>query len=370
MKKYLYIISCVVALAVTACTKPIEFTGDVTESQVVMQSKITAGDSIKLRLSWSRFFLDAMPFRMIEDATLTLTVNGTVMPTTVDYSQTEGIYTIGYCPLPGDTLSIVARVPGHEPVGAVTVVPAAPDVSGMSAMQVAQTDVDYYSDLQYVVRFRLDDPEEEANFYAISVRTIMNYIRIDYDSSYITYGSETYYDTTYNYNADSTDSTMVLIEHTIDVRDTVIVFDTIPYEYDASFNCRDYLIIPQSSVVIDAEESYNELYFTDANINGLSHEIQINIPLYNYYESMGYDYDFNVSYRLYDTSSMRIMLEITSFSRDLYLYEQTTSQQEDELTGIISEPVQIHSNIDGGYGIFAARTIKSIEIPVTSPHNP
>lgn len=356
-------------VALAACTKPIEFNGDVTESQVVLQSKITAGDSIKVRLCWSRFFLDPSPFRMIDNATLQLSVDGTVVPVTATYSPSEALYTLGYIPQPGDSLSIVAFVPGHEPVSASTVVPANPRLNGATSTQTTPADYDSYIDAEYAVRFRLDDPEGEQNYYSISASATIDYVYVDYSASHITTSIVTQYDTTYTYNADSTDSTMVLIQHNIEVHDTLIVFDTTTENINVGFRCRDYLIIPQNAISLDEESYFNELYFTDANINGLSHEIQLTIPIDAYYMNH-HDYEpyYGLYYDSYIPSSLRINLEVTSFSRDLYLYEQTTQQQTDELGGIISEPVQIHSNIDGGYGIFAART--SVVIPVGDSANP
>ena len=59
------------------------------------------------------------------------------------------------------------------------------------------------------------------------------------------------------------------------------------------------------------------------------------------------------------------LLEVTSLSRDRYLYERTTYLYDDDpFESLFSEPVQIHSNISGGIGIFAARNRSILPIPI------
>ena len=87
------------------------------------------------------------------------------------------------------------------------------------------------------------------------------------------------------------------------------------------------------------------LFFTDANINGRGHEVALSTELYY--------------------NDRELYLEITSYSRDRYLYEITADQYTDDpFESLIAEPVQVHTNIDGGIGIFAARTRTLVPIPL------
>ena len=101
------------------------------------------------------------------------------------------------------------------------------------------------------------------------------------------------------------------------------------------------------------------MLFTDATINGMNH----NIKLSTYYIIYWDDYSENSS----DSTVFRsgYTLEVTALSRDLYLYRQSmNSYSDDELLGFFSEPVQVHSNIDGGIGIFGVSSKNALTIPI------
>ncbi|MCR4659865.1 MAG: DUF4249 domain-containing protein [Bacteroidales bacterium] len=362
MKSRITIIFAAVLIAFASCDKmeqPILFNGDVGESQVVMQSRITSGDTIKVRLSYSRFFLDASPFRMIDNATFELKVNGSPVPAAAKYSTEDYLYSLGYVPAPNDVLDITVHVPGHESVTAHTVMPQIPSASNAT---VTYAGYNYESQLhQYVVNFRLNDPGNENNFYLISFNGSINEI-----CTHREIHETRVYDTVY-----INDTFYIIGPHS--VYDTVILSDTNKVNISPSFTCRDYLIAdPQTDLVGGLGENYeyNEMFFDDSKINGMQHEVQLTVLLSGYYlNDYGYDiYEpyYGYSSCTYDTSTLNITMELTSYSRDLYLYEQTTNSIDSELGGIISEPVQIHCNINGGIGIFAGKT--TVTIPISTEH--
>ena len=56
----------------------------------------------------------------------------------------------------------------------------------------------------------------------------------------------------------------------------------------------------------------------------------------------------------------RVILEATGLTRDLYLFRRTLdSYSYDDLLGTFTEPVQIHSNINGGIGIFGVGVLQT-----------
>ena len=59
----------------------------------------------------------------------------------------------------------------------------------------------------------------------------------------------------------------------------------------------------------------------------------------------------------------RLIVEVTSLTRDQYLFRKTMqSYTSDDMIGIFSEPVQVHSNINGGIGIFGVCVKQSTTI--------
>ena len=86
--------------------------------------------------------------------------------------------------------------------------------------------------------------------------------------------------------------------------------------------------------------------FTDEVIDGMGHETELTVGC--------------------APDAIKLILVVTTYSRDRYLYEVTEQMYEDDpYATLFSEPVQIHTNINGGIGIFgaSARTSFSIEMP-------
>lgn len=86
------------------------------------------------------------------------------------------------------------------------------------------------------------------------------------------------------------------------------------------------------------------LLFSDASFNGKKAQIEALGDVYNQPDS--------------------ISVVLNSLSRDAFLYERSLSTFQDNDGNPFAEPVTVHSNIEGGYGIFAAtrRSEKKIEL--------
>lgn len=319
-----HLIVCILTFAMlllAACEKRIDFNGEVADPEVVLQSTPTAGDTIGLRLSYSRFFLDATPFRMISDATLRLSVNGSPVAAATTYDAATGRYSLGYVPQGGDRLDLEVNVAGHAPVSATTTIPAPPAIDAFTINPIKSGDEEG-SEHQYSVRFRLHDDAATDDYYLLHFRGTIDRI----------------------------DSTQ---------RDGLPVCDTVTEEIYILFGCRDYLLLDQDEIAVDDEPTHYELYFNDSRINGLTHEIQLTVGIDGYffddhYASYGYS-------SRYDPASLRLTMYLSALTRDLYLYRLTSRAQQDEFGSIFSEPTQIHTNVNGGIGIFAGSNTAVIQ---------
>ncbi len=294
MKKTLAILAALLMLG--ACTKDLEMDFDDIEPQVVAMSCVEPDSTLMLRLTYSRFFLSDRPFRTIDDATASLTVNGTVTEEVV--AAAGGNYGFAYRPQPGDRLDLRVSVPGRDAVSASTTVPHPASLANLRASLISH---DQY-DCTYSVRFTLDDPADEDNFYIIRVINHRHY-----SDEYGNHDRDAY----------------------------------------CRFSCNDYLLTEGIDLgsLLDGDnpgEYYGgEFFFTDGNINGLSHEVELLCSTEN--------------------EAPELYLVITSCSRDRYLYEFSTRSHDDDIFG---EPMQVHCNIDGGIGIFAARSRSVLPIPL------
>ncbi len=299
MKKIFLITAAIVLMA--GCMKPIDIDIQQIEPKVVVNADVMADSAVAVRLTLSRFFLADGDFRQIDNATVSLAVNNNspLSPS----AQIGGNYSFSYVPTAGDTLTLRVSAPGHGEVKAQTVVPMPASVSGFKVTKMS--DDDYEQKLQ--VRFTLNDDGSRDDYYFIrlwQVRYGIDTIRIDPE----------------NY-----------------------VVDTLHFEDHLFFDCSDYDIVDQTNalaLIEDDDRPYGELLFDDATINGQSHEVILNTAVYSY---------------SYPDSDIR--LEVITLSRDRYLYEKSVEAGDDDFE-IFSEPVQIHCNVDGGIGLFSARTVK------------
>lgn len=331
MKNIIRLLAAVLLLS--ACEKQIDIDIEDTESLVVVKASNEAGSPLTVDLTYSRpafgsfyIYYNEDYFTKITNATVSLTVDGGA---TMTAARDGGIYTFSHIPQPGEELKLSIAVPGRDEVSATATVPLRPDISNVDTSYSA-SGYDYYSPMQVNVSFTLNDPSATDDYYAIRLREIDTVIYIERDD-----------------------------DGNITSRDSSIE------EYYRFFECTDYLLVNNNGIDIDdptAARTFSgtEMLFTDATINGMSHDIKLK-GLYDRY------WDYKDSPKPSDSTAVNygLYLEVTSLSRDLYLYRQTmNSYSDDELLGFFSEPVQVHSNIEGGIGIFGVCSKVVYRIPL------
>ena len=319
------------ALLLTACEKQVDIDIDALEPEVVVKAMGEADSPLQVRLTYSRptfgtFYVrdGESYFKEIDNANVGLTVNGVAVGNAVGDS---GNYTFAYVPQAGDRLVLSVDVPGHETVSAETEVPQLPHAGNVS---VSGGEGDGYA-YNKMVHFTLTDRAATDDYYSVRLRVHEVYYYTEYDGS-----------------------------------GAVVSRDTSDNDYYATFSCTDYTVISNSGIGdIDIEDpeaanTYwgDELLFTDANISGLSHEFRLQMHDYGYY---GYYEDGYWE----QERSVSCQLEVSALSRDSYLYLQTVdAYDDDELLTLFGEPVQIHSNINGGIGIFGVKSRLILNVPI------
>lgn len=328
------------ALLLSGCEKQIDMDIEAQDAKVVVNARGEAGQPLKVRLTYSRpvFGTFYVPngesyFKEVTDATVRLKAGGA----TYVAGRVEGGYSFVYSPQAGEELELSIDVPGHSTLKSSATVPQTPQVSNVEWR--AESNI-WSSELS----FFLDDNASTADYYAIRLLT---------------------HDTIYY--------TQYLTDSMYRMTDSVTARDTIISDSYAHFRCVDYTVVSGLSIdIIDSEDpdaanTYygDELRFTDANINGQRHKFTI--------EPQGYGGDYwdqenhldDETHRWTSERKNSMELEISSIPRDLYLYRSTVEAYDDsELMSLVGEPVQIHSNVEGGIGIFAIST--RLLIPLTS----
>ena len=300
----------------TSCEKVIEFNGDITDPYLVVISKPVADSTWMLRVSESRFFLSNADVPYLDNVQVIAAVNGNE---SVAVSEGEGMYNTGIVPHPGDSLSLRVISPALGEVSAGCRIPQQPVVSDFS-IEYDTTMYEYswrdgndslwvnrYIEGDILLHFKLHDPGDEQNYYMVRMVTY------DIDSRWF-----------YHY---------------------IYINDEMLFDIDATNEVFD---------MNDNEENHGTtLSFSDQRINGKVHPVTISFPYYSYYSDVDQDFE-----------NRHTRLEVYSISRDLYLFEKTikAANNQNDFTQIISEPVQVHTNIRGGIGILGASSKVSFNV--------
>lgn len=299
----------------SACTKQIEFDGDETDPIPVMVSYVEADSAFHVKMSLSRFFLSGGNFKYVNDASFRAEVNGA--PSGMTFQRVgEGYYLSDMSLRAGDTMTLHVSVPGHGDVTAGCRLPEVPVVTDVMATPKYSIDSEYW-----------DDP-----YYRYP-----SYMYFDVDFSFVLHEPATR-GNYYMLKAFVVDSATGQREPLVLQIDDDVIYD-----------------VDVSGEVIDLESGTDYSYgwqvlFTDERIGGQRHTIKGSIQSV----SLG--------------STATIELQVCGVSRDTYLYMATLRAQQNSGDGItfIEEPVQIHTNVEGGIGILGAVSSKHEELVTIS----
>lgn len=305
-----------VLILATACTKTIEFSGKETESIPVLISQAEADSTLNVRLTYSRFFLNDSPFKIIDNASFHAELNGT--PISPNFTHVnQGLYNSDLTLRENDTLTLRVIVPDKGELTAGSRIPTRPQISDFTL--IPEVRIDTYPDYQHPeiiytniegrvkFKFQLHDPAGQNNCYMIRAYLVDAKLK---NKHFL--------------NLQVTDN---------------IIFDATSTE--------DFFDL---DITTDYSRG-SQVLFTDERINGHNHTISGSIP------------DLS-----YEAGHETLFLEITSLSRDTYLYTVTKENQRSgsSILGFLSEPVRIHSNVKGGIGILGAKASINLQLDINT----
>ncbi len=324
-------------LLLSGCEKQIPINIDDQEAKVVVHAQGEADSPLSMTITKSipvfgvTYSSDgSSQFPKVTNAQVSITVNGSPTPLTAISDGNR--YSLPYSPQEGDYIDLTINVPGYPTLTASTTVPAKPVVGDLHLTESRYTNIDGYDEVNLSLFVPLTDREATADYYCITLNR--------YDTAIYTY-----------YDDDG----------------VIVACDTLT-DIVSWFECQDQLIVTE----IDPADALDgavvpifygsEMLFSDQRINGTSHNIELNPSLYlGSYQFEGYNRNNQYYSRFTFTLHCAFVVGISTLTRDDYLYRKTLqSAYNDDLTGFFSEPVQIHSNIDGGIGIFSINTKKTL----------
>ncbi len=323
----------VVAMLFGSCEKVIQFDPGDISPYVVMISKPENDSLMTVYIGYSRFFLDNGRFGSIDNASVSVSVGDVTysgiydstcfqIPEYYDYydyykyggDNYYGGYRFSLRPKIGDTLRVLAHVPGHDgDVSAVTVVPHQVQVEIMDYI-CDTTERSRYGETSYKIRIKIKS-NSSKEYYNLSI-----------------------------YTAD-----------VLWIDDTTRIWDTTSF-YKKYFSVNDPIV--NSLSVGDALDGYdgsfygNTLEFSSEMFSGGEHEFTLEFENWNGYYTHSYL-----------TEEIPVRLYIKSLSEDLHKYNTTSSGYSSDIDNLFSEPVQVYCNIEGGIGILGASTSRVITMP-------
>ena len=341
----------VVILILSACTKSIDFEGEITAPKVVVHSFINPDSVVSAYVSLSAFFLsDTLQFKQVYNADVSHYVNGgSKEQMNRVYSSRAAKYKGTYQPAIGDIVKIVVKVPEMGEVSAESGFIKAPHIEAVDTTvriiyllhSIGPNNdtiaVEYSCNVNLKIKFT--DRAEEKNFYRLIV--MKRY-----------YGYEP--NAVWDYSIIGWKWS--LIETTADYYSQLKFTDPVSGNSTSLNPLEEVSSITGES--IDAAETYN--VFSDELINGKSYTLNCtatNVLFKKRYPRYEKDTEKGRQYG-YQSEKTEVFVSLQSISEEYYYYLKSrgASGKDD----FYSEPVQIFSNIKGGIGFMGAYTTSNV----------
>lgn len=306
MKKTIVIL--LLAVIFASCQKLIEIPLPEFQQKAVVNCLFSADTNIQLRLSQTSNLNDSVE-KLITNATIILKQDNTIIDTLIN--NNNGFYISNIFPQKSKNYSVEVQSPDLGICTANTYIPNDLTINSISQQDFAVplTDNQFDGDIKLPASrfsFTISDPANEKNYYEV------------------TFGVKQFWHDDTNY-----------------VQKIKILN---PLSYDNVIINEDILDYKPTTIV-----------FSDSLFNGQTKNIDILYKLY--WLSWGSDGSGHTTYYY---GRYRLYYTIRSISKEMYLYRKSLikhlyNQQTDDIT-TFGDPVQLWSNINGGYGVFAGFT--------------
>ena len=324
MKPIQILIGLLVVILCTSCEKDIEFTGEIVNPMLVINSFITPDSVITANITKSKFFLDENDdsgnFIMVENAEVRVYVND-VFKEKMRYIS-NGHYKASFAPIIGETIKLEVSAPGLNTAWCETKMEDAAQVIALDSTSkitksypistgyygetpASRTEdtIGYYYKIRHDFSLHFKDQESGQNYYRLLVKLV---ISDEGNYNFELYGFD-FTDIVSGENADSEDN----FSNESIYPNTYHVFS------DELFNGKEYPL---------------KFSFTTEQIKYLPENASMEGS----------------------QPTQKIVVELQSISKSYYLYLK--SRPSCDMEDIFAEPIQIHSNVHDGIGILGSYT--------------
>lgn len=314
-----------------SCEKDIEFKGEITAPQVVVNSYITPDSVVSAQISESRFFLnDSATFRNINNADVAVWVNGTFKEKMSLVGQ--GIYKGTYKPVVGETIKLVVNVPSKKEVTCEANIYPQPVINSIDTAGIKISE-------QYMINYSSYSNGGPTTYVYDTLGTYTGY-QINYTLKFNDNGNEKNY-----YRL------VVLKKKYYTQTDSVTHVQTQREMDTYGFNFTDVVSGTTNNDPLSfvGGGNYNMIYgvFSDELFNGKTYSLTFSTTdiIYNYRPTHEYGNK--------NPDKTTVIIYLQSISKDYYLYLKSRAAASGG-ESFFSEPIQIYNNIVGGIGILGS----------------
>ena len=299
MKKLFFII--IISLIYVSCEKIIPFEGDITIPKLVINSIFESDSSFKVHVSSSRSVIDTASFKNINDAVVSIkNENGNIIET-LSHSQ-NGFYVGQKKPVENQIYTLEVDHLNYTNISASDSLPIPISINYLDTITVIEPN----NENRLQINLNFTDPANSQNFYLVEtyvVRASLTTINQD----------------TLEFELDTIKQRMIL---------TDVVFQ------NNGFKSRD-----------------EQGLFTDLLFNGQNKTLEIEL------KDFEKDYIFNENGKLNSEKTLSLTLYLHNISKSYYYYRTSLELYVDASRNPFAQPVQVFSNINNGFGIFAGAQI-------------
>ena len=301
MKKLFLLLS--ISLVYISCEKVIPFEGDVNIPKLVINSIFQSDSTFKVHVSSSRSVIDTASFQNIEDAIVTIKDDNGSTIETLNYVE-NGFHIGQTFPQENQTYNLEVTHPNYTNVTSSDSLPSPIIINSIDTSTI----VDPINGDRLQITLDFEDPESAQNYYLIETYSVNEYLVIK--------------------NSDTTDYELDTIKQLMILTDEVFQNGSSPFREQGLFN--------------------------DLLFNGQNKALELEIPYDNF---SGIEVGYEWSYK---TLSVRVYLH--NISKSYYYYRTSLELYQSASGNPFAQPVQVYSNIENGFGVFAGSQISYFDL--------
>jgi hypothetical protein len=296
------LISLIAIVCFNSCEKVVPFEGDIDSSKLVINSIFESDSIFKVHVSVSRSVIDTSSFQNIVDANVKIKDENGYLVETLNHTN-NGFYSGQNIPEENKTYTLEVEHPNFTNITASDSLPSPITINNVDTSSI----LDPINGDRLQITINFDDPLNVQNFYLVETYSVNEYLLV--------------------YGLDTVERELDTIQQTMFLTDEVFQNGGSPWREQGLFN--------------------------DLLFDGQSKTLEIEIP--SNFKGNENDYEWS-----YNTIGLRVYLH--NISKSYYYYRSSLEQYQNASGNPFAQPVQVFSNIENGFGIFAGSQINYFEL--------